>query len=351
MRKWLISLGLVICLVAAFAISVGVEAAPTGKIYNWKLFAFYGPTEGACSLEWPGLVDKIEKATNGQLKITIYWRGEHPFEGADALKIIKEGSAQLAHFYGGYLSATNSAFNIDGIPMTLPAQSDKAFEVMKGLYGEFKGNKSGVLERILQDRWNASMIWLMPASPQRFFTNGYEVTGIGSMKGHKVRVYNAELAKLVEILGGTPVSISFGETYTGLATGLVDGLVTSLQFADSGGMLDNCDTINLWEISQAMDGLVVNREALNELPADVRETFLNVMYESVSGPPMRELNVNAISLEHYLKTGYDIYIPSQKARDEVVKRVEEEIWPAWLKAGGVDAEAALKQAKEIMASF
>jgi len=351
MRKWLISLGLVVCLLAVFAISIGVEAAPTGKIYNWKLFSFYGPTEGACCFEWSKLVDKIEKATNGQLKIRIYWRGEHPFQGANAPKVIKEGSAELVHFYGGYLSATNPAFNIDGIPMTLPVQSDEAFEVIKGLYGGFKGNRSGVLERILQDRWNASMIWMMPASPQRFFTKGYKVTGIGSLKGHKVRVYNAELAKLVEILGGTPVSISFGETYTGLATGLVDGLITSLQFADSGGMLEVCDTINLWEISQAMDGLIVNRKALNELPADVREAFLNVMYESVSEPPMRELNMNAVLLERYLKTGYNICVPSQKDRDEVVKRVEEEIWPTWLKVGGLDAEAALKQAKEIMASF
>lgn len=330
---------------------IPTEVPTPAKVYEWKFYSFYGPEEGACCFEWPILFDEIERATNGQLKITAYWMGEHPYEGADALKVIKERSAELAHFYGGYLSATNPAFNIDGVPMILPSGSAEAFEVIKGLYGGFKGDRSGVLERMLQDDWNASMVWMIPASPQRFFTNGYEVTGLGSMEGHKVRVYNAELAKLVEILGGTPVSISFGETYTGLATGLVDGLVTSLMFADSGGMLEVCDTINLWEICQGMDGLVVSQDALAELPADVREAFLEVMYESATEPPMREVNINAVLLEDYLKLGYTIYSPSQEARDEVIEYAEKEIWSEWLKAGGSDAEEALKQAKEIMAGF
>jgi len=339
----LIGIGLVIWLVLYFAF-------PTvGKVYKWKFFAFYGPTEGVCCLEWVKLFDEVKKATNGQLQIVPYWSGEHPFSGSDALKVIKERQAELVHFYGGYLSATSPAFNIDGVPMILPPEWDKAFEVVKGLYGGFKGDRSGVLERILQDKWNATMIWMMPASPQRFFTKGYEVTGLGSLKGHKIRVYNAELAKLVEILGGIPVSISFSETYTALATGLVDGLITSLKFADSGGMLEVCDTINLWEICSGMDGLVVNRDALAELPSDVRKTFLQIMYNSAVAPPKLELYMNALLLEKYLKLGYNVYVPSEEARGEVVMRAKEEIWPSWLEAGGAEAEATLEQARKIMA--
>ncbi len=357
--KLLVSMGLVVCLVMAFALPMCAPTPPAeeeeappivpGKVYEWKFFAFYGPGASACCREWPILFDKVEKATNGQLKITIYWAGEHPFEGADALKVIKERNAELAHLYSGYVTAACPALGIDSVPMLLPADSDKAFEVLKGLYGGFEGDRSGVLERILQDDWDTTMVWLLPATFQRIHTKGYEVPDIGSLKGHKVRVYNPEFAKLIEILGGTPVSISSSETYTALATGLVDGVCTSLVYAQEAGWLEICDTTDLWEICAASDAMIANRDALAELPPDVRKAFLDVMEESM--PSMREIEENDTLLEELVKQGHHVCTPSQEARDAVIKRAEEEIWPDWLEAGGSDAEEALAQAKEIMASL
>lgn len=315
----------------------------TGEIIEWSMFTAYGQEDGACCEVWPIVFRDVEQATGGRLKINIYWSGQHPYEGSDMLKVIRDGEAELAHFYSGYLTSVEPVFGIDSIPMLLPENAMHAFGALARLWGDFEQNTDGVLENILQNRWKASMIHLMPASPQRFFTDGYEITGIGSLRRHKVRVYSPELAKLVTILGGTPVSLSFGEVYTGLSTGLIDGLVTSLQFAESGGFMEICDTINMWEIMAAMDGVMVSIDALNQLPPDVRDVFLQVVRNSAQKPEMKEIINNAIILEEQLLEGKKALVPDPNERDKVIKQVEAEIIKPWIDSTGEEAKIAIEQ--------
>lgn len=318
----------------------------TGETIEWSMFTAYGPNDGAACEVWPVLFDEIEKKTGGQLKINIYWSGQHPYEGSDMLKVIKDGEAEMVHFYSGYFTSIEPVFSIDSIPMLLPVDARDAFGALSVLWGNFEQNTSGVLEGILQEKWGATMVHLMPASPQRFFTKGYAIEGIGSLEGRKVRVYNPELATLVKILGGTPVSLSFGEVYTGLSTGLIDGLVTSLQFAESGGFLEITDNINMWEIMAAMDGAMVSLDALESLPPDVRDVFLTVMRNSAQKPEMKELVNNALILEKQLLMGQNAYVPEKSERDKVVEEVRKQIIEPWVESTGENARRAIKQIEE-----
>jgi len=325
------------------------KAAPLkpGKVIEWSFFSAYGPEDGACCVVWPRLFEEIKVATGGQLVISSFWSGQHPYEGKDMLKVLKDGEAELAHFYGGYLTAVEPVFGVDAIPMLLPPDPINAFKTIARLWGNFQQDRSGVLEDLMQTRWNASMVHMVPASAQRFFTRGYAAEGIGSFKGHKVRVYSPELSKLVEIMGGTPVSVSFGEVYTSLSTNLIDGTVTSTAFADSGGWFDYIDTINMWEIMSGTDGLAVSLKALNALPADVKAVFLRIMQESAMKPEMLELSDNAVVLEKLLLTGkVKAFVPKADARQKVAAAVEKEIWTPWLANTGEEGKKVIAQVRE-----
>lgn len=332
---------------AAKAVQGGTELTTSGESIKWSMFTAYGPEDGACCEIWPVLFDEIRERTNGQLDIQVFWSGQHPYEGSDMLKVLRDGEAEMAHLYSGFLTSVEPVLGLDGIPMLLPPETMEAYRVVSTLWGNFEQDTSGTLERVLQERWGASMIHLLPASPQRFFTKGYAVEGLGSLEGHKVRVYSPELADLVKILGGTPVSLSFGEVYTGLATGLIDGLVTSLQFAKSGGFLEVCDTINMWEIMAGMDGTAVSLKALEELPADIRNIFLDVMRTSAKKPETLELTNNAMILENELLNGNRAYVPDPDKREEVYKRVKREIVDNWIEQVGDDAVAVIDQIEKL----
>jgi len=320
----------------------------TGETIQWALFSPYGPQDSACCFLWPELFDEVYRRTGGQLEINIYWSGQHPYEGSDMLKVIQDGVAEMAHFYSGYLTSAEPVFGIDGIPMLLPSDSFQAFDIMSELWGNFEQDKNGTLEKILQEKWGASMVHLLPATFQRLYTKEYTAEKIGSLQGHKIRVYSSELATFVKILGGTPVSLSSGEVYTALSTGLVDGLVTGIQFAEANGYMDVCDTINLWEIMAASDGLIVSTKALAELPDDVREVFLDVMRTSAKKPELNELSDCALVLERLIKKGNNVYMPTEAARQEISQRVRQEIINPWAESVGADAETALSQIDKIL---
>lgn len=314
------------------------------EVIEWSFYSAYGPEDGACCEIWPRLFEEVKEATGGRLVIKTYWQGQHPYNGEDMLRALEEGTAQLAHFYSGYLSSVEPVFAVDSMPMLLSSDSNEAWDDISRLWGYFNQDKNGVLEDILEERWNASMVHMVPASPQRLFTVGYEADTIESLKGHKIRVYSPELSKLVQIMGGTPVSISFSEVYTSLATNLIDGLVTSVAFADSGGFFDYVDTINMWEIMAATDGLMVSLDALNDLPPDIRETFLKIMRESAMKPELLEINQNNEIVENLVQSGkVKVVVPTEEERAKLTELVKKEIWDPWTEKVGDDAKRVFDQ--------
>ena len=334
-----------IAIIAAFIMCFGTFALTgcggsdtasdnNGEVIEWSFYSPYGPEDSACCYVWTDLFKQIEEETNGQLKITAYWSGQHPYEGSDMLKVVSDGTAQLAHFYGGYVTSVDPAFGVDTMPLLFPADSDKAWKINCDLWGNFEQNTDGILENKLESDWGASMIHMLPATSQRLFTVGYEAGEIGSLNGHKIRVYSAEFGEFVKALGGTPVTIAGSEVYTALSTNLIDGATTGIEFAKNSGYFDYCDTVNLWEISQSSDGMMVNLDALNALPEDVRTTFLNIMHESAVKPETRELDTCAEILEQFEKDGNTVVTPTDEERAEVRGILEDTVYNKWAESAG-----------------
>lgn len=337
MKKKLVAVIAVVCLCFGIAGMTGCGSKDSGggeAVTEWSFYSPYGPEDSACCKIWTELFKQVEEETKGQLKITTYWSGQHPYEGSDMLKVVSDGTAQLSHFYGGYVTSVDPTFGLDTLPLLFPADYEQAWEINKELWGNFNQDKSGILEKRLEEEWGASMVHMMPATAQRLFTVGYEADKIGSLKGHKIRVYSSEFGEFVKALGGTPVTIESSEVYTGLSTNLIDGATTGIEFAKNSGYFDYCDTVNLWELSQSSDGMMVNLEALEALPDDVRETFLRIMRESAQKPEMLELETCNQILEDCKADGIVVVTPSEEDRAEVAAVLEKKVWNKWAESAG-----------------
>lgn len=348
MKKKLVVVVLVMALGMLTLVGCGgsKDSEKSSDTIEWSFYSAYGPEDGACCEVWQDLFDKIYEETDGQLKITTYWYGQHPYEGEEMLKTVSDGTAQLTHFFSGYVESVEPALAVESLPLLFPTDPNKSYDILSGLWGDFAQDKDGALEKILEDNWNATMVHCMPASPQRLFTKGYEATTDNSLKDHKIRTYNTATSEFVEVLGGTPVSISLSETYTGLSTNLVDGLITSTLFGYNSGVFDYVDTVNVWEIAAGTDGIMCNMDALNSLPDDVRETFLKVMNESATAPETIELEKNDELLEQLKADGVEVIQPTEKFRNSIRATLEKTVWNDWLKDAGENGEKVLDQVKK-----
>jgi len=314
------------------------------EVTTWSFYSAYGVNDAACCEVTVRLFNEIEEKTDGRLKINTYWSGMHPYDDYDMLKALSDGSAEIVYFLSGYLSAVEPIFAVDSMPLMIPTAPMAAWAIISDMWGDYTGDKnSSILERLLQENWGATMVHNMPASPQRIFTRGFDVPDMYSLKGAKIRTYNPELAKFVEIMGGTPVPIAFAEVYTSLATNLIDGLITSTAFGHSGGIFDYCDVINMWEISQSTDGMVASLDALAALPDDVREIFLSVMRESALKPEMLDHDLNEEVVKVLKSEGVKVVTPNFDDWSAVREVCKEQIWDAWLERVGPNGQLLLDQ--------
>jgi tripartite ATP-independent transporter DctP family solute receptor len=157
---------------------------------------------------------EVEKATNGQLKIEIFADGTLG-KDKDLLEGLKVGTADLWLGGAGVLSSASDTAKIFTVPFMFENQEhfDKVFN---GKIGE------EISDSILKEsQYKVLSYWTRGA---RWLTTKKEVKTPKDLKGLKIRVPDSPVfVKSFEQLGASPTPMEFGEVFTSLQQGVIDG--------------------------------------------------------------------------------------------------------------------------------
>ena len=124
-----------------------------------------------------------------------------------------------------------------------------------------------VLDERLQKQFGVKLLGIWPFGPQVFFCKK-PIAKLGDIKGLKVRVYDQNLAKFIESLGGTPVPIAFAETHQSLSLGVVDCAITGPSSANSAGWPEVSTHYLPIGVQIALNGYAVTLATWNKLKPD-----------------------------------------------------------------------------------
>jgi TRAP-type C4-dicarboxylate transport system substrate-binding protein len=225
------------------------------------------------------------------------------------------------------------------LPMLLPLGD---YETFLKIHDAF----DGYLGKVLADSWNSEILihhnW---GNMQFYMKDGF----IENWDSLKVRVWSAEIADLVTLLGGTAVNIPWGETYTSLATGLVDGLTTDFFSAYSTRLTELAPDVTMMSYMFGTNNYIVNRDALKALPDDVREILLNLMAEKDS--TFRSCNVRKDGMaiqQAFLTDNLKAYGMSKKFFSEIRDKSYEAIWKKWIDRSGEDGADAFNEVAKMI---
>jgi TRAP-type mannitol/chloroaromatic compound transport system substrate-binding protein len=108
-------------------------------------------------------------------------------------------------------------------------------------------------------------VW--PFGPQIMFCKK-PITKLADVKGMKVRVYDQNLAKFIEMVGGTPVPVSFADTHQSLSLGVVDCAITGPSSANSAGWPEVTTHQLPLGFQMALNGYAITLKAWNQLKPD-----------------------------------------------------------------------------------
>jgi len=136
------------------------------------------------------------------------------------------------------------------------------------------------IDERLQKQFNVKLLGVWPFGPQILFCKK-PIAKLADVKGLKVRVYDQNLAKFIELMGGTPVPVSFADTHQSLSLGVVDCAITGPSSANSAGWPEVTTHQLPIGFQMALNGYAMSLKSWNSLKPD-QQAKLKTAFEGLT---------------------------------------------------------------------
>ncbi len=156
--------------------------------------------------------------SDGEIKIKIYPNGELGGH-REVLELLQNGSIAMAQANVASLESFAKEYSAFGMPYL--------FKDREHFYRALQSSTGRSILRSSHDKGIVGLGYYDNGA--RSFYGRKAINVPGDLKGIKVRVQPSPLAiRMVELLGGSPTPLSYGELYTALQQGVVDGAENNL---------------------------------------------------------------------------------------------------------------------------
>lgn len=256
--------------------------------------------------------EDLEKLSGGKMKIKIYPNQQLGSE-RESLELLQIGSLDMTKVSVGVLENFAPDMKVFGIPF-LFRDKQHSFSVLDGPIGK----------KLLEE---GEKFWLKglcyyDAGSRSFYTKDKQVTTPDDLKGLKIRVMESATAMdMVRSLGGAPTPISWGELYTSLQQGVVDGAENNPPSFYLSRHYEVCKYYTINEHTMLPDALLVSTHLWNRLSEQEQQWLQEAADNSVAY--QRELW--AISerkaLEEVEKAGVEVIYPDKAPFEEAVQGI------------------------------
>ncbi len=200
----------VLVLIAVAASTLPAAAAPQMVLRLGETHvADYPTTRG--DMEFSRLV---EERTGGRIRIEVY-HGKQLGEEKAVIEQVQFGAIDFTRVSISPLAAFAPAFDALQMPY-LYRDEDHMWKVLNGPIGEEFLNS-------LEPADFVGLCWY-DSGARNFYNSRREIKSVADLKGLKIRVQESKLMMgLVSALGAVPTPMPFGEVYSALQTGVIDG--------------------------------------------------------------------------------------------------------------------------------
>jgi len=225
-----------------------------------KAISFMPKDHQLCGM-LPVWIDRVNKELKGVVKIN--WVGGPEVMAAfNQPEAVRKGIFQIGFIPAAYYS---------GMLPEADAISLSGYDFAK------EREKGGIWDYMVERHKKINMIPLgtFLYSPFYLFTKK-PVAKLDDLKGMKLRTA-AKYDKMMKKLGIVPVTVEFGETYTALQRGAVEGFGWSLMGLRDNGWLENVKhVIDIPFYARQNTLMLMNLDAWQKLPKDVQAKIIDI---------------------------------------------------------------------------
>jgi TRAP-type C4-dicarboxylate transport system substrate-binding protein len=254
-----------VMLFLVFSVGSGVNAAQAADTINLTYSGLWPPTHpmSVATSQW---AERIEKQTQGRVKIKIFWAGAL-YKPKDSALELSKGVADIGDFSGGYAPM---GFDFEkSMRLVFWGVNDR--HLARKVYLEVMAK----YPQIEAEFTNAGIKVMAYASipPYQLLLAKKNVQTVDDFKGMTIKA-SGDLAKVASALGGEGVVMPMGESYTALQKGTIDGVfapyetMQSFRFAE---VVKYALELNIAAAPAGHWGFCL--QSWNKLPKDIQKVF------------------------------------------------------------------------------
>ncbi|MGB8703503.1 MAG: TRAP transporter substrate-binding protein [Gillisia sp.] len=260
------------------------------------------------------MAKRLKEKSHGTLQIDIYPNQQLGSE-RECLELLQIGSLGMTKVSTGVLENFAPSLKVFGLPFLFKNRQQR-FNVLESDIGEKLLNES------IPNRLKGLTFY--DAGSRSFYTKE-PVHKPSDLKGMKLRVMESQTAiQMVKLLGGSPTPISWGELYTALQQGIVDGAENNLPSFYLSHHYEVCKYFIQDEHTALPDELLISTIVWNKLTKQEQKWVKEAAMESSEYEKKLWRDAELHALEEIKKAGVKVIdVDKEPFREKVQPMYEE----------------------------
>lgn len=221
------------------------------------------------AMEYMG--QRVRELSEGKLTVKVY-PSEQLGSEQQCVELVQIGSLAITKVSAAVMESFTEDYKVLGLPYIFRSK-EHAFEVFDGDIGDD-------LLKSSTDKWIRGLTFY-DAGSRSFYLKNKPIEHPDDLAGMKIRVMSSITAVgMIRALGGSPTPISWGELYTALQSGVVDGAENNPPSLYTSRHYEVCKYYSLDEHTTIPDVLVISEVVWEKLSEEEREWVQQAADES-----------------------------------------------------------------------
>ena len=331
---------------AALAFSSLCAAPAFAAEFEFKLHHFLSPKAPAHSKMLAPWVERIEKASNGRIKIEIFPSMTLGGKPPQLPRQVRDGVVDMAWMVNAYAAGSFPRTEVFELPGVKKGDTAAVNVAMFEMYEDYLKPDFKALFPLFQHVHAAQAMHMADK----------EVRSPADLAGLKIRIPSRTGAWVIEALGASPVKTSVGEIPVALSKKVVDGALIPFEIIPPLKLQDQTkyqiEGPNGERLGTTSFQLAMNTARWNTLPDDIKKIFLDnsgAEWHREVGKIWEGADAFGMGLavkagNKHIQLSADEWAKFDEAVAPVAKR-----WIEEMKVQGIDGQALYDKAVELVA--
>ena len=215
--------------------------------------------------------EEVKEKTEGRIQIKIFPNGQLGSE-TESMEQLNAGVIAMTKVAAPNLATFEEGYNTFGLPYIFDDEED-FYQVM---------DSDAMQDFFLSTEYEGFVTLTYYTSGARsFYTKNTPIRTPEDLKGLKIRVQDMESqTDMMKALGGTPVAMSYGDVYTSLQTGIIDGTENNETALTTGKHGEICKYYSLDQHAMIPDVMVMSSKIWKQISKEDQEIILQAAHDS-----------------------------------------------------------------------